>query len=235
MLSKSNWRRLTLILCIGLLFGPMSFVSAVDKPIPDCVLCGHITDSATGQAVTDAIIEISGGPISKVRVDANSYYCFEKIREEGNYRIGIDSNEYAGIYNYDEMPIVNLKSDNKVVKDFKLDRACMIKIQVVDEANQPVENAEISVNYLADERTRRIGSDMLRRKTDKEGFCLVGGIPPKTGCLIAATHGIRIVTEGKNGIKYGQTQWDYAPGHLEVTLNDTEVIESGRNISSERG
>ena len=174
MLSKSNWRGVMggVILCTGLLFGLSSFVSADDKSKPDCVLCGHITDSTTGQAVTDAIINIYGEPISKVEADANGFYCFEKISEQGNYRIGIDSNEYVGIYNYDEMPVVNLKSDNQVVKDFKLSRACMIKVQVVDEANQPIENAEISVNYLADERTKRIGSDMLRRKTDKEGFYL---------------------------------------------------------------
>jgi hypothetical protein len=230
MLSKSNWRRLTLILCIGLLFGLSSFVSAYDNLKPDCVLCGHITDSATGQAVTDAIIRSYGGAISKVGVDANGFYCFKKIREQGNYRIAIDSNEYVGIYYYDEMPIVNLKSDNKIVKDFKLDRACMIKLQVVDEANQPIENAEISVNYLADDRTRRIGSDMLRRKTDKEGFYLVGGIPPKTNCQITATHGMWVAALRKGGYEFGQTQWDYAPGHVEVMLNDTEVIETGRIV-----
>jgi protocatechuate 3,4-dioxygenase beta subunit len=169
------------ILCIGLLSGLSSFVNANDKSKLDCILCGHITDSTTGQAVTDATIELYGGPISQVEADANGFYCFEKISKQGNYRIGIDSNEYVGLYYYDEMPSVNLKGDNQVVKDFKLSRACIIEVQVVDEANQPVENAEISVNSLGDEIiTKRIGSDMLRRKTDKEGFCLVGGIPPKT-------------------------------------------------------
>jgi hypothetical protein len=230
MLSKSNWRRLTIILCMGLLFGLTFVVSADDKSKPNCVLCGHITDSITGQAVTDAIIEIHGGPISKVETDANGFYCFEKIDKDGNYRIVIDSNEYVGIYNYDEMPSVNLKNDNQVVKDFKLSRACMIKVQVINEANQPVENVEISVNYLADERTRRIGSDMRRRRTDKEGFCLVGGIPPKISCQIAATHGTRITTLRKDRYGISQTQWDYAPGHLTATLNDTKVTETGRIV-----
>jgi uncharacterized GH25 family protein len=232
MLSKSNWREVmgVVILYIGSLFGLTSFVSADDKSKPDCALCGHITDSTTGEAITDATIEIHGGPNSKAETDANGFYCFDKISEQGNYRIGIDSNEYVGIYNYDEMPVVNLKGDNQVVKDFKLDRACMIKVQVADEANQPVENAEISVNYLADERTRRIGSDMRRRRTDKEGFCLVGGIPPKTKCQITATHGINITSLRKDGYGVVQTQWDYAPSHLEVTLTDTEVIESSKIV-----
>ena len=232
MLPKSNRRGIMggIILCIGLLFSLTPFVSADDKSKLDCVLCGHITDSTTGQAVTDAIIEIHGRINSEVEADANGFYCFEKIGEQGNYRIGIDSNEYAGIYNYDEMPVVNLKSDNQVVKDFKLSRACMIKVQVVDETNQPIENAEISVNSLADERMRKIGSDTLRRKTDKEGFYLVSGIPPKTSCLITTTHGISIITENKDGVRHGQTQWDYAPGHLIVTLNDAEVAKSGRIV-----
>jgi protocatechuate 3,4-dioxygenase beta subunit len=219
------------ILCIGLLFGPTSFVIADDKPKPNCVLCGHITDSATGEAVTDATIYIYGGPISKVEADTNGFYCFEKISEQGNYRIGIDSNEHVGIYYYDEMPSVNLKVDSPVIKDFKLDRACMIKVQVVDEPNQPIENAEISVNSPGDEiTTKRIGSDMLRRKTDKEGFYLVGGIPPKTKCLITATHGIKITSLRKDGYGVVQTQWDYAPGKLAVTLTDPQVVESSEIV-----
>jgi hypothetical protein len=212
------------------MFSLTSFVRADDKPKSDCVLCGHITDSKSGQAITDAIVEISGGPVSKVEADANGFYCFEKIVKEDNYRIAIDSNEYVGIYNYDEMPVVNLKSDSRVVKDFKLTRACRIKVQVVDEKDRPVENAKISANYLADGRTRKIGSDILRRKTDKEGFCLVGGIAPKTVCQITATHGTRITSRRKDGYGVVQTQWDYAPGHLEVALNDTEVTETGRIV-----
>jgi len=232
MLSKSNWREVMgiVILCTGLVFGLTPFVSADDKPEPDCVLCGHITDSTTGEAVTDAIIRIDGRSTSQVKADTNGFYFFKKISEHGNYRIWIDTNEYVGIYNYDETPGVNLKEDNQVVKDFKLSRACMIKVQVVDEANQPVTDAEISVNYRDDERIRNIGSDMLRRKTDKEGFYLVGSIPPKTNCLITATHSIKTVTEDKNGIKHGQRQWDYAPGRLAATLNNTEVTESGKIV-----
>jgi hypothetical protein len=71
---------------------------------------------------------------------------------------------------------------------------------------------------------------MLRRKTDKEGFCLVGGIPLKTSCQIIATHGTRITSLRKDGCGIVQTQWDYAPGHLEVALNDTEVTETGKIV-----
>jgi hypothetical protein len=218
------------ILVLGLFLGLTIFVNAAELLKPDCVLCGHITDSPTGQAVTDAIVQISGPRGFNAETDSNGFYCFEKIDENGDYRIGIDSNEYVGIYDYDKMPVVNLSRGGQDVKDFKLDRACMFKVQVVDEANQPIEDAEISINSLADERMRRIGSDMRRRNTDKEGFYIAGGISPKTNVLITATHGIRTIVERKDGLRYGRIQWDYAPGHLTITVKDAEILESGRIV-----
>jgi hypothetical protein len=233
MLSKTHSRAIIIagIFCFGLVIYFTDFVDAGEISGPKYVLCGHITDSKTGQPVTDAIVETRGGPISSVPTDNNGFYCFNRIDENGDYRIGIDSNEYAGIYSYDTMPIVNLSSDKQVVRDFKLDRACMIKVQIVDEANQPIESAEISVASLADERMRNIGSDMRRNRSDKEGFCLIGGIPPaKTPYLITATHSINIKSPRKDEYRTFQRQWDYAPGMLKLILNDTEVVESGRIV-----
>lgn len=234
------------ILCFGLLLGLTSFANGSSEPNkpanntllampdanqskPQCVLCGHITDAKTGRPVTDAIVWSRGGPISDVLTDANGFYCFEKIQQNGNCRIAIDSNEYIGIYNYEAMPIVNFSKDKQIIKDFKLDKACMIELRVVDEANKPIEGAEIKTTSSADERDREIGTDMLRKRTDKDGFVLLGGFPPsKTGYLITAIHGNYIKTSrAKDGAIISQLQWDYAPGKLEVLLNDTNVAESG--------
>ena len=88
----------------------------------NCVLCGFISDTKTGKPVTDATVNIEHR--YKAETDANGFYCLGKIHKDGNYRISIDSNEYVGIYNYREMPIVNLSKDRQVVKDFKLDKGC---------------------------------------------------------------------------------------------------------------
>jgi len=236
MLSKTHlWAAVIAgILYLELLFGLTFFADAGEISRHNCVLCGLITDAKTGQPVTDAIVQTQGGPSSDMQTDANGFYCFEKIRQDGNYRIAIDSNEYVGIYDYAAMPIVNLSRDKQVIKDFKLDRACMIKVQVVDEANQPVEGAELSASTLGDERSREIGGQMRRKRTDKDGNVLLGGFPPsKTSYLITATHGIRTTVERKNGLRFGQIQWDYAPGKLVVTLNDAEVEESGKIVLQE--
>ncbi|MFH1371401.1 MAG: carboxypeptidase-like regulatory domain-containing protein, partial [Planctomycetota bacterium] len=220
------------IFCLGLIFGLTSFANAGEIPKPDCSLCGFIKDAQTGRPVTDAIVRASGGPISDVPTDANGFYCFEKISESRDYRISIDSNEYVGIYDYQAMPTVNLSKGKQVVKDFVLDRACMIKVQVVDEANQPIEDAKLTANIPDGVRNRRIGTDMFRKRTDKNGFVLLGGFPPSTkGYLITATHG-KSVTAGrtKDGARISRTQWDYAPGKLIAILDDTDVVESGRIV-----
>ncbi len=220
------------IFCLGLLFGITSFTNAGETAKPDCVLCGFIKDAQTGRPVRDAIVRASGGPISDVQTDANGFYCFEKIREDGNYRISIDSNEYVGIYDYQKMPTVNLSKDKQSARDFKLERACMIKVQVVDEANQPIEGAKLTATIPDGVRNKRIGTDTLRRRTDKNGFVLLGGFPPSTkGYLIIATHGKYVTTgQRKDGVRIGRIQWDYAPGKLIAMLNDTDVVESGRIV-----
>ncbi|GAI95693.1 unnamed protein product, partial [marine sediment metagenome] len=196
----------------------------------NCVLCGFISDTKTGRPVTDATVNIEHG--YKAETDANGFYCLSKIHKKGNYRISIDSNEYVGIYDYREMPIVNLSGDKQVVKDFKLDKGCIIEVRVVDEANQPIEGAKLSITSLGDERNREIGGQARRRRTDNDGVCLLGGIPPSpTSYLITATSSTTILPRRKDALRrVVQRQWDYAPGKLAVILNDTKAVEFGRII-----
>lgn len=196
----------------------------------NCVLCGFISDTKTGKPVTDATVNIEHR--YKAGTDANGFYCLGKIPKDGNYRISIDSNEYVGIYDYQKMPIVNLSGDKQVVKDFKLDKGCIMEVRVVNEANQPIEGAELSVTSPGDQRYREIGGQRGRRRTDNDGVCLLGGIPPSpTSYLITATSSTTtILHRRKDGLGVVQKQWDYAPGKLTVILNDTEAVEFGQII-----
>jgi len=248
MATKTHSRRVIRIgiLCLGLLFGLTGLADGSNEPNkptnnpqpaapdavqskPQCVLCGLITDAKSGRPVTDAMVIIEN--MGNTETDANGFYCLEKIHRDGDYRIEIDSNEYVGITDYSTMPIVNLRQNKQVVKDFKLDKACMIEMQVVDEAGKPIEGAELKATSLVDERSRDIGGQVRRNRTDKDGTLLLGGFPPsKTGYLITATHGIKITSLRKDGYGVVQTHWDYAPGKLIIILNDTEVVESGRIV-----
>jgi len=194
---------------------------------PKCILCGHITDSQTGQPVTDATVIIKHR--SNAKTDANGFYCFDKIHKDGEYKIIVDSNEYVGIYF--ERPTANLNSNKQTIKDFKLDRACMIEFQVVNEANEPIEGAELSVTPLIGQTYREIGNPYHRRRTDKDGILLIGGLPPSTtGYLITATHSIKTKIQDKEGKETVQRRWDYAPGKLTAILDDTNVIELGQIV-----
>jgi 5-hydroxyisourate hydrolase-like protein (transthyretin family) len=184
-------------------------------------LCGHITDAKTGQPVTDATVSVEH--TYKAETDANGYYHIDTIYNDRDYRIAVDSNGYSGITNYDSMPVVNLRKGKEVVKDFKLDKACMIEVQVVDEANQPVENAELSVSSLTDEYNNKFRE--IKRRTDKNGVAILGGLPPsKTPYQFVANH-----YSATDKLSY-QRQSDYAPGRFEVVLNNTDIVESGRIV-----
>jgi len=200
------------------------FLSAkpvVNQSQSQYVLCGHITDAKTGQAVTDATVSVEH--TYKAETDANGYYHIDTIYNDGNYRIAVDSNGYSGITNYDSMPVVNLRKGTEVVKDFKLDKACIIEVQVVDEANQPVEGAALSVASLTDEYNNKFRE--IRRRTDKSGVAILGGLPPsKTPYQIVANHYGEIDKQSR------QRQSDYAPGRFEVVLNNTDVVESGQIV-----
>jgi hypothetical protein len=204
------------------------FLSAkpvVNQSQPQYVLCGHITDTKTGQPVTDATVSVEH--IYKAETDSNGYYRIDTIRNDRDYRIAVDSNGYTGITSYGAMPIVNFHKDKEVVKDFKLDKACIIEVQVIDEANWPIEGAELSVSSVTEEYPSKIRD--IKRRTTKNGIATLGGIPPdKTAYLIIAVYGNYIQEKlAKDGAIRSHLQWDYAPGKLEVMLNDTNVTESG--------
>jgi len=181
------------------------------QPPPQGALCGHITDANSGQAVTDATVIIHGS--SPVKTDANGFYLIENIPAGATFGIRVDSNEYVSIADHRSTPSVIIKRDTQTVKDFKFDKACMIEVQVVDEANQPIEGAGLSVMSFDNEIQRKIMTGPRRYnniQTNKDGIALLGGLPAsKMGYLIVAA------------------QQDYAPGKLITILNSAEYIESG--------
>ncbi len=196
-----------------------------NQPGPKCVLCGRITDANTGQPVIDATVKVHHR--YNAETDANGFYCLEKIYRDGEYQIEIDSNEYIGITDRDIRPVVNLSKTKQTIKNFTLESACVVEVLVVDEANQPVEGAELSTFMLGEERNKEVGR---RKKTNKDGICIVGGLAANKRYMIIATHGTRITVVRENGTKIGEKKWDYAPGYLTAELNNTKVIETGRIV-----
>ncbi len=228
------------ILCFGLLLGLAGFANGNNEPnttLPPRhdagqfqytgALCGHITDAQTGQPVTDATVRLQNectGP-----TDVNGFYLIENLPADSNYTISIDSNEYINPIDYQLTPSVNIQKDTQSVKDFKLDRAGAIQIQVVDEVNQPIEGAEVSIRRLDNQVSvnyRQGGVPKYFPPTNRDGVTLLGGlIQSKMEYLIIASHSKNIETANRD-VK----EPDYAPGTLIATLNSTEFIETGRIV-----
>jgi protocatechuate 3,4-dioxygenase beta subunit len=204
--------------------------AAVEGPAePQYVLCGHITDAATGKPVTDAKVGIHISRVYYASTDANGFYHFENVDKEGNYWVRIASTDYIGVR--DDMPVVNLKMGVQTVMDFQLQRACQIEVEVVDEQGMPIKKARLTVSSLADEFGREVSDSARPQETDANGLKLLGGFKPlDQAYLITATHEIEGPVIEKNGRRYVQTRWDYAAGHLIVTLKDPTVIETGQIV-----
>ena len=228
------------ILFFGLLLGVTGITNGNNEPnapLPaqpvtgqfknNSVLCGHITNAQTGQPVTDATVRLQNeftGP-----TDVNGFYLIENLPADSNYTISIDSNEYISINDFQSTPSVHIQKDTQTVKDFKLDRAGTILVQVVDEANQPIEGAEVSIRRLDNQISINYmqgGVPKYFPPTNRDGVTLLGGlIQSKMEYLIIASHNRKIEIANKD-VK----EPDYAPGTLIATLNSTEFIETGRIV-----
>ena len=90
------------------------------------------------------------------------------------------------------------------------------------DTGKPVPDAMAVVTSLSDDRFRFLGTFADRRRTDPNGYVLVGGIPPGTGdYLVTAWH--RVAVEGEGGPPQ-HAEYDYAPGKAVVRLPDPNVI-----------
>ncbi|UCG59053.1 MAG: carboxypeptidase regulatory-like domain-containing protein, partial [Phycisphaerales bacterium] len=198
---------------------------------PEGVLCGFVTDAGTGDPVTDARISISMRRIYRTEADANGFYSFDEVGQDGNYKIEVTSKDYIGITDYRSLPVVSLEKGKQVVRNFELARACQIEVRVIDEAGKPIEGARIRVSSLADAMGREFGSNRYSKQTDEEGLILLGGFEPaETGYVITAmgTHLGDSIKRGGHG--YRRTIYDYAPDRLVVTFTDPNLIEYGEIV-----
>lgn len=194
---------------------------------PRGALSGLITDFQTGDPVTDAEVQIYINRYLSAKTDPNGFYCFDEIKESGNYRISIHSMDYIGLEDYDTQPMVYLEKDEQIVQHFQLSRACKVEVFVNDENGEPVHKADVHAACLSDDRRREIGDSIYAKRTDEKGRFLLGGFPPNGTYLITVTHSVRGDQQvEENGRRYYPTYYDFAPGHAVVMPIDPNQIET---------
>ncbi|MHC4265769.1 MAG: carboxypeptidase regulatory-like domain-containing protein, partial [Planctomycetota bacterium] len=177
------------------------------------ILSGLVLDAETGEPIEGAEVQIDKGQIYTQRTDVNGYYLFKEVEEAGNYRVGIWSDAYVGIYGWDKMPILNLGTEVNIVQHFELKPACMLQVRVVNEESRPVENVGLIATWLGEDQGRAIGQRMYSKKTDANGLLLLGGFKPsQRPYLITALHRKEVEAQEERPKRLS----GYAPGMLTV-------------------
>ncbi|MBP8302568.1 MAG: carboxypeptidase regulatory-like domain-containing protein [Phycisphaerae bacterium] len=201
-------------------------------PATQAVLCGRITDAVTGEPVTDARVEISLSRYATAQVDANGLYRFDKIERDGSYRVRVYSKDHVGITEDSQIPVVDLRTGTQTIRDFRLGKACRIVVQVTDEQGTPIKDVALRVSPTADAHGRDIGRGIYGPpKTDPNGIVHLGGLAPSDQAYrITATHAVAGPWVQRGGEKVRQSVWDYAPGHVAVTLKDPNVVETAEIV-----
>ncbi|MHC4243216.1 MAG: sigma-70 family RNA polymerase sigma factor [Planctomycetota bacterium] len=191
------------------------------------VLSGLITDADTGEPVADTQIRISCGRIYQTKTDEHGFYAFDQIERGDNYKISINSWDHIGIgFNADRPPTIRLENGKKIVRHFKLKKACMVELTVKDEDGKPLEEAKVRVSRLSDNRGWSVGAEEgggNDNRTNKEGFVLLGGLPPNDTYFITIQHSYWVRVEGRKNFR--THRFDYAPAGIEVFLADPNQIE----------
>jgi RNA polymerase sigma factor (sigma-70 family) len=197
---------------------------------PRGVLSGLITDKDTGAPVPNALVRVTKHRIFDTRTDANGFYYLEKVHEPGDFTVAVDSKEYVGIPWGTSFgsPVVQLRPDRQAVKHFQLSKACMLELWVVDANGVGIKDATVVPTFLADSGNREVSYFGGSRKTDPNGYILLGGFPPgQADYLITTWHETRR-TEEIGGRRIGYSEMDHALAKLQVRLTDPNVVPQAR-------
>lgn len=157
--------------------------AAVAEPAKDAdraapVLEGRLTDPS-GAPVTDAQIDLYGPESHEAKTDADGHYQFDRIKQAGDYRLIIESKRWVGFTRTNVAPQLKLTEKTHLVRDFTLLRACVVRVQVVDEAGKPITAVRLYAAEKSDDMIRGTnGIPSSGVGPDKEGWAEIGGIPP---------------------------------------------------------
>jgi hypothetical protein len=182
---------------------------SVDANLP-VFLGGHITDAKTGQAINDATVRILGPVQMLAFTDANGLYTFRGNIADGLYKIEIDSVGYVGSYVQAEEKATTLSVNAPIIRDFKLERGCMLDMDIVDVNNHAVAGAIVAVYENFGNENLQIGGS---NTSDANGTILVGAMRPSD-----KPYDILIEHIG------------YAPAIYTVDLNNVDIIEYAKIV-----
>lgn len=171
---------------------------------PQYILSGRLTDP-TGAPVTDAqvmLLHRNGGRLLRAMTDKEGNYHFSEIDKPGQHSMMIMSQHWVGIERSSDRPRVDLSADKRQVKNITLERACQLRIQIIDEQGKPVPRVSIYRKLMTDTS----GFTPRAVVTDKSGEVTLGLKPSREKYLI------------------GISSPDYALDKLVIQVDDPDQI-----------
>jgi hypothetical protein len=178
-----------------------------EESIPKVALSGRIRDLETNKPVGNVSVIIEGPSKSQALSDVNGFYHFDKVENEGRYKITIQSKYYLDGLQPESAAEMDLNNEADTVKDFMLSRpACTIRFEVVNEANEPVRGAFVYEERSAsmEEPNKPVYQWGTAERTNDNGEVILG-------CFESNSQIERIFTA---------TAKDYADAKLSVLLNN---------------
>ncbi len=170
------------------------------------VLCGLVTDSATGDPIANVQISIHSDSEYLVSTDAKGFYWIDHIEQNGQYHIRLACPGYLTDDALKELPLVALTGNESRIKHFAMRRGCLVNLHTVDENSQPVPDVRLTAHWLGEERAMPLGQ---AAPTDEDGQSTLFTLEPsETPYMITALHN------------------DFAPQHVTVVCSDPDTVAS---------
>ena len=223
-------------------FTPLSKVSKEKTPYvfkPQGVLSGLITEAQTGEPIPNVLVEITNNGVGEIRTDEFGFYHIDKLFRPGNCRVSVYSRDYVGFSVNSDAPQINLAKDQQSVKHFQLARACKVNVQVVDVNGLGIQGVELIPTSVVHGPGKEINDQGLGRKTDEDGYYLLGGFAPlETDYMITAIATKEISKRKQRpGVFYVRQTYTYCPAMTLVRLTDPNrvtdvkiVLKKGQTI-----
>lgn len=216
-----NFRSEIYLFCAGLFLACHTVIGQEPKKEADAKanlvapLSGRVIDDL-GKPVAGARLTLTRERFHRTKTDKDGKYAFAGITEPGAYRLSIQSNRCVDITAYSKQPTMGLDPNKPIAKDFELQRACRIKVLVVDEKGMPVSSARLTCRPTGGEDVEP--SDDVN--TGEDGTGLIEGLLPSKAAYF--------VTAKANG---------FAQSFQAVLANDPEkgsetkiVLKEGKTI-----
>lgn len=167
---------------------------------------GQVTDLTTGAPIAGAFVSVTGSGKFETRTNSQGVYALNELDPKGYYRMKVMAVGYLGITSLKDMPVVSLNESRTLTQDVQMQKGCVIKVLVVDQAGRPVKDVSLTASWMGSDHDNIVGHQSI---TDTDGQSIVGALEAsEVEYLVTAMHP------------------DFVPQHASVKCSDPLVDQT---------